>query len=113
MDIQRLDSSAPDFDTRLGRLLDRAPAQDAQVMRAVEQIVTDVRTRGDAALLEYTNRFDHSAWTSAPQLELGRAELDAAWQRLSAATDAYKALPMEADAFELGREVERVFREGR
>lgn len=82
MDIQRLDSSAPDFDTRLGRLLDRAPAQDAQVMRAVEQIVTDVRTRGDAALLEYTNRFDHSAWTSAPQLELGRAELDAAWASL-------------------------------
>jgi hypothetical protein len=42
-----------------------------------------------------------------------QAEADAAYQRLTAATDAYKALPMEADAFALGAEVERVFREGR
>jgi hypothetical protein len=42
-----------------------------------------------------------------------QAELEAAWHRVSAAIDAYKALPMEADAFELSRDVQRVFREGR
>jgi histidinol dehydrogenase len=84
MKTNRLDTADADFDERLGRLLDRAPTQDPQVTQAVERIVSDVRTRGDAALLEATNRFDRSAWTSATQLELGRAELESAWLSLSA-----------------------------
>ncbi|TDU30812.1 histidinol dehydrogenase [Panacagrimonas perspica] len=84
MKTNRLDTADADFDERLGRLLDRAPTQDPQVTQAVERIVSDVRTRGDAALLEATNRFDRSAWNSAAQLELGRAELEAAWLGLSA-----------------------------
>jgi len=88
MKTNRLDTVDADFDERLGRLLDRAPTQDPQVTQAVERIVSDVRTRGDAALLEATNRFDRSAWTSATQLELGRAELEKAWFSLSAALKA-------------------------
>jgi histidinol dehydrogenase len=82
MKTNRLDTADADFDAQLARLLDRAPAQDPQILRAVEQIVGDVRARGDAALLEATNRFDHSSWTSAAQLELTRADLEAAWTRL-------------------------------
>ena len=84
MKTNRLDTADADFDERLGRLLDRAPTQDPQVTQAVERIVSDVRTRGDAALLEATNRFDRSAWTSTTQLELGRAVLESAWLSLSA-----------------------------
>jgi hypothetical protein len=50
---------------------------------------------------------------TAEDRPLLQEQADAAWQRVSDAIDAYKALPMEADAFALGREVERVFREGR
>ncbi len=82
MDIARLETSAPDFDDRLESLLDRAPEQDEVLTRAVAGIITEVRTRGDAALLDYTNRFDHSGWTSAADLELPRATLEAAWVSL-------------------------------
>lgn len=83
MDTNRLDTADPGFDAALMRLLDRAPTQDPAVTQAVEGIVADVRTRGDAALLEYTNRFDRSNWTSAAQLELSRADLAAAWDSLA------------------------------
>ena len=82
MKTNRLDTADADFDLRLAQLLDRAPTQDPKVTQAVEQIVADVRARGDAALLETTNRFDRSAWTSAAQLEIGRAELQTAWNGL-------------------------------
>jgi histidinol dehydrogenase len=82
MDTHRLDTSDPGFDAALARLLDRAPTDDPAVTKAVERIVADVRARGDAALLEYTNRFDRSAWTSADDLELPRAALAAAWNAL-------------------------------
>jgi histidinol dehydrogenase len=85
MDTHRLDTADSGFDAALCRLLDRAPAQDPAVTQAVERIVADVRARGDAALLEYTNRFDRSNWTTAEQLELTRADLVAAWNGLSPA----------------------------
>ena len=85
MDTHRLDTADPGFDMALARLLDRAPTQDPAVTQAVERIVADVRARGDAALLEYTNRFDRSNWSSAGQLELKRDELAAAWKGLPAA----------------------------
>ena len=79
MNIPRLDAAAPDFDAQLARLLDRTPEQDARVAETAAQIIADVRARGDAALLEYTNRFDGSAWTAATQLELTRDDLATAW----------------------------------
>ena len=82
MNIARLDTTSTDFDSRLESLLDRAPEQDARVAATVVDIVADVRKRGDAALLEYTNRFDASDWKSAQDLELPKAVLEAAWVSL-------------------------------
>src|SRR5262245_8168433 len=84
MDTNRLDTADPGFDAALMRLLDRAPTQDPAVTQSVERIVADVRARGDAALLEYTNRFDRSTCTSPEQLELSGADLAAAWNSLPA-----------------------------
>ena len=61
--IARLSTQDATFDADLARLLDRAPEQDPKVSEATARIVADVRARGDAALLEATNRFDGSAWT--------------------------------------------------
>ena len=84
LEILRLDASAAGFDAQLDQLLDRAPEQNASVTQTVDAIVADIRRRGDAALLEYTNRFDRRSVSQAAELEIPKAELAAAWQRLPA-----------------------------
>ena len=60
------------------KALDRSPsAVDPEIHRRVEEIVTAVRDKGDAALLEFTERFDRVSLT-AGDLAITRAELDAA-----------------------------------
>src|SRR5437762_5441161 len=62
----------------IARAVDRPPSEIApDVVRAVESIVADVRTRGDAALLDYTARFDRFRAPSASGLALGAADFEA------------------------------------
>ena len=62
----------------IARAVDRPPSEvSPDVVRAVEAIVADVRTRGDAALLDYSARFDGFAPTSPAGLALSAAELEA------------------------------------
>jgi len=68
-DITRLDSLDPDFDTGLERLLDWDQTTDPAVETVVRDIIADVRARGDAALLDYTGRFDRWAAPVAAGLE--------------------------------------------
>jgi len=81
--IRRLDSTQPGFDARLSELLAFEAAQDASVERAVTEILSDVRTRGDAALLDCTRRFDGMEAGSVAQLEIPAGELRAALGRLA------------------------------
>jgi histidinol dehydrogenase len=83
--IARLDTRDAGFEPRLAALLAYEPGQDRDIEAAVAAIITDVRARGDAAVLEYTRRFDRLSLTDAAQLELPRAELQAAAQALPAA----------------------------
>ncbi|MBI3144790.1 MAG: histidinol dehydrogenase [Pseudogulbenkiania sp.] len=80
----RLSSSQADFAERLKALLAFETAQDPAVDAAVAAICDDVKARGDAALVEYTNRFDRTQATSMAGLTLSRDELEAAYKRLSA-----------------------------
>src|SRR6185369_8962359 len=62
----------------IARAVDRPPSTVApDVVRAVESIVADVRARGDAALVDYTARFDGFRASSAAGLALGAAEFEA------------------------------------
>ena len=79
MDVRRLDTRAADFDAQLTALLDRAPETSAEVTRVVDGIVADVRARGDAALIELSNRFDRRTLASAAELEVPKAQWAAAW----------------------------------
>jgi histidinol dehydrogenase len=67
----RADGFAADFE----RLLDRAHAIDPKIETTVRDIVADVRTRGDAAVVEYTRRFDRRAVASVAELEVSRSRL--------------------------------------
>ncbi len=78
MKLRRLSTRAPGFDTELAALTRYEAAQDEAVAATVRGIVADVRARGDAAVLEYTERFDRLAVRAMQALEVPRAELDAA-----------------------------------
>jgi len=80
----KLSSTQADFQQQLKALLAFETAQDPAVDSAVAAICDDVKARGDAAVLEYTNRFDRMQATSMADLTLSREQLEAAWQRLSA-----------------------------
>jgi histidinol dehydrogenase len=83
-DIVRLATREPDFDRRLGALTALEAAQDEAVDRAVADIIADVRARGDAALLEYTRRFDRVAAERVAELEIPRAAREGALAGLPA-----------------------------
>jgi histidinol dehydrogenase len=101
-EIARLDSSAPGFDAALARLTAFEATQDEAVEAAVAAIVDDVRTRGDAALLDYTARFDRVRVANAAALELPASELAAAARSIAAA---------HRDALEFAARRIRVFHE--
>ena len=84
--LTRLDSAQPDFQARLTRLLQFDDAADAAIEQTVAAILHDVKTRGDAAVLEYTERFDRLPATSLASLELNAAQLQAALEQLPADT---------------------------
>ncbi|MDM4769246.1 histidinol dehydrogenase [Solimonas sp. SE-A11] len=84
MQIHRLDTRDAGFDAALGQLLDRAPEQDGAVLSAVEKIVADVRARGDAAVLELTNKFDRRSAASIVELEISQDRLRQGWEALPA-----------------------------
>jgi histidinol dehydrogenase len=86
MIVRRLATSQADFDARLGELLAFEATQDPAVESTVTTILADVRSRGDAALLEYTRRFDRSEAPSVAALEVPRAELKAAARRVAGTT---------------------------
>ncbi len=76
--ITRLSSTQPDFLPRLDKLLQFDDATDASIENTVASILADVKARGDAAVLDYTNKFDRMSAGSMAQLELPRERLHAA-----------------------------------
>lgn len=78
IDIPLLNSGEPSFAAALTRLLDRRQTLDPKITAAVADILADVRRRGDAAILEYTRRFDNHPATSISDLEVTAARRQAA-----------------------------------
>ncbi|MEI7613934.1 MAG: histidinol dehydrogenase [Betaproteobacteria bacterium] len=83
--IKRFSSSDADFSAQLDALLAFESAQDESVDQTVAAILADVKARGDAAVLEYTNRFDRLGAESLGELELTQDELHQALEGLPAA----------------------------
>jgi histidinol dehydrogenase len=77
-DMQRLSSREPDFAQRLAALTSIDTTEDEAVDRIVASIIADVRRRGDAAVLDYTRRFDQLDIATMRDAEIPRTELEAA-----------------------------------
>ena len=82
MKVRTLDSRQPTFDAQFAELVAVDTAIDREIDRVAAAIVDEVRTRGDAALLEYTNRFDRMRASSVAELEIPAAEMQAALDAL-------------------------------
>jgi histidinol dehydrogenase len=80
--LTRLDSSQPDFRSALDQLLSFSSETDARISDAVGEILGAVRARGDAAVLEYTARFDRLQAASMAELELPKSRLEEALNAL-------------------------------
>jgi len=81
-EIARLATRQSDFDARLAALTRLEASQDEAVDRAVAAIVDDVRARGDAAVLDYTRRFDRVDAASVADLEIPKPERERALRAL-------------------------------
>jgi histidinol dehydrogenase len=78
MTMRTLDTRDPTFDAQFAELVAVDTAIDREIERVAEAIVEDVRVRGDAALLEYTNRYDRMRAGTVAELAIGSGEMRAA-----------------------------------
>lgn len=78
LSIARLSTEQADFDSRLDGLLAWESVADDGVNQAVEQILDDVKQRGDDALLAYSRRFDRLDVASMAELTLPASRLQQA-----------------------------------
>ncbi|MBB3191630.1 histidinol dehydrogenase [Halomonas cerina] len=95
--LARLSTRDADFDARLEALLAWEGVSDAEVQHRVDEILATVKARGDAALVEYSNRFDRLAVTGMAELAVGPERL----------REAYEGLP-EAQREALSQAAERI-----
>jgi histidinol dehydrogenase len=83
LSILQLDSRDEGFTESLQALLDRSHEQIDGVEAVVEDIISNIRQRGDQALLEYTSRFDRMDVAEASELELSPERLQQAVESIS------------------------------
>ena len=83
-EITRLNTQDADFQTGLDRLLDWEQAADPRVEAVVREVIAAIRERGDAALLDYTARFDRWTPDSAAALEYSLDSCRQALDRIDA-----------------------------
>ena len=76
--ITRLNASQSDFDSSLAKLLAWEDSVDHQVNESVRHILHEVKTRGDSAVLEFTEKFDRVKAGSVAELEIGQDRLQQA-----------------------------------
>ncbi|MDM4766410.1 histidinol dehydrogenase [Pelomonas sp. SE-A7] len=83
--LRQLSTAAPDFEAEFQRVLHWSAETDSAIEQRVAEILADVRARGDAAVLEYTARFDRVEVGSVAALELTREELKQAFEAITPA----------------------------
>lgn len=103
--VLRLDSRQPDFSKALHDRLAYEQGQDEAIAQTVKQILADVRLRGDAAVLDFTERFDRLKAQTMGDLELPPQALKAAFERLG--HDQRSALAAAADRVRVFHEAQR------
>ena len=92
--VQRLKSSDPGFQKTLLDSLSLPSADDQAIDQVVLNILAEIKTSGDDALLRYTKQFDRLSVKDVSDLEIGQADLESAYRSLP--TEQAKALEIAA-----------------
>lgn len=82
--ITRLDASQSDFNQRLDQLLAWESVSDTRVAAVVDDVLHQVKTRGDAAVVEFTNKFDRRSAKSIDEFVVRPAQLQNALTQITA-----------------------------
>ncbi|MGH1431202.1 MAG: histidinol dehydrogenase [Neptuniibacter sp.] len=104
--IKRLDSTQSDFAAEMDRLLAWEAVSDGKVNSIVNEILDRVRSEGDAAVVEYTNRFDNTSVTKMSELEMSKERLQNALDNLP--QDQRKSLEIAAERVRTYHERQKV-----
>ena len=93
--MQFLDIRDNDFDAKFAAILARGEEAGREVEQVVLDIIADIRQRGDAALLDYTRRFDRLESDTVAALEVSEVEFNEAFARVADADIAALKLAVE------------------
>ncbi|MCG7948543.1 MAG: histidinol dehydrogenase, partial [Candidatus Thiodiazotropha taylori] len=105
-DIRKLSTSNDDFQQQLDALLAWESVSDTGVNDTVNQIIQDIRQRGNEALLEFTHRFDRWQANSADDLQIPLSRLQQAWETIP--EEQQRALQVSADRIRAYAERQRM-----
>ncbi|MCK9535301.1 MAG: histidinol dehydrogenase [Pseudomonas sp.] len=100
--VRRLNAQDAEFTTQLDQLLSWESVSDASINQRVLDIIDNVRTRGDAALIDYTRQFDGLDVAQMSDLILPRERLELALTRIT---------PEQRSALETAAERVRLYHE--
>lgn len=82
LSITRLSASEAGFDDALSRLLAWEDSVDHQVNESVRHILSEVKLRGDEAVMQFTAKFDQLEVASMAELEISAARLEQALESI-------------------------------
>ncbi|MBT8119290.1 MAG: histidinol dehydrogenase [Gammaproteobacteria bacterium] len=103
LDITSLNYTDADFNQQLDDVLAWDASIDGDVTKIVADILTDVKKRGNAAVIEYTNKFDRMSIADAAEFELDKLQLQQALESI----DAEQRKALETAALRIRQYAER------
>jgi len=104
--LRRLSTRDPEFLSTLDKLLAFDNSTDEAIERTVADVLANVRTLGDAAVLDYTRRFDRLDAKTMAELELPLSELETAYKNLP--NDQREALKQAAERVRIYHERQKI-----
>lgn len=102
VNIRRFSYSQADFSKQMSDLLSWESVSDESINNRVLEIINEVRKRGDAAVVEYTQRFDRVSANTMAELTLDKQQIQQALTRIN---------PEQRKALELAAERVRLYHE--
>jgi histidinol dehydrogenase len=82
-DIRQFSSIDKDFDSKLQKLLNWQKTENSKIDHQVGEILTNIRQKGDIALVEYTNQFDNRNVSAIRDLIVSFDQMSQALQNIS------------------------------
>ncbi|MFZ9340906.1 MAG: histidinol dehydrogenase [Candidatus Methylopumilus sp.] len=86
MQIKKLNTQDSNFKDQLSQLIFFEAEENTEIEKTVAEILSDVKKRGDQAVIEYTKKFDHADFSSMEDFEISKEELNLALESLPKAS---------------------------